>query len=589
MKNVLLKKIPSCEFKDYISSIQDISFIRNGLKLSSNVSNLCLNFKDIKANRCVLKFKQNFQNNIVNISSNGVCKDFQIKSDNQNISVPIGENGLIIIKSYKRNKGEIFLIDEILLYNVNDNDIILEKPIIKEQKIINNLQDNNIIYNSEISGFSESCCNNGSEICGNGVIIGNISNYTIEIPKLDKNKIYFITVDLYRIDGNGKFIFGLLSSDNQYKINIASSILKSYTTDISVKPDQKSYSISIKRPISTKGKIFLSKILITCEDKPSIILPMEDKSYEDKSYEDIEDNFIYKFNKIVFFNFWHNGDIHVSRSFIKYIKNLGYECEYLHNNSLNLLNDLNIKCTNLDIAVKKHGKNLISNKNTHIHNNILYINTWYRSNENIFNKYNTNFDCIYYYFKDIIYKYFGIDIGIHNIWNFFPEINYIKFDIKYSSEFLEQNIERKKIFISNGDFYSGQAVNFNFSPIINFLSKKYKEHLFLISNKKDDIVKNENIYFTKDIINIEKCDLNENSYLSSECDLIIGRGSGTYTFALTKYNYQRDCKFLVFLKNNNMKYNWIQELPITYKANIIGSSETRIKNIYNIIDENIIN
>ncbi|MFA5248899.1 MAG: hypothetical protein WC415_06855, partial [Patescibacteria group bacterium] len=340
---------------------------------------------------------------------------------------------------------------------------------------------------------------------------------------------------------------------------------------------QESYSIIIKRPISTKGKIFLKKILITCEDKKNIIFPIEQEIIDVNE----EDNFIYKFNKIVFFNFWHNGDIHVSRSFVKFIMGLGYECEYLHNNDLSLLKDINIKCNKINVNYLK------PNSPTHIRNNVLYINTWFSTNLNIFNIYKANFDCLYEYFKEIILKYFNIDITNYNIWDFFPKIDYKKCDIDNVNLLLNNYHGKKKIFISNGDVHSEQAFEFNFSPIINCITNKYKDFIFLISSKKNDIIRRDNLFFTEDIINIKGSDLNENSYLSLNSEVIIGRGSGPYSFSITIDNYQRNCKFIIFLKNEIMTYSWIKKIPMKYNAKIIGSDTIYIKDVYEIIDKEL--
>jgi hypothetical protein len=46
----------------------------------------------------------------------------------------------------------------------------------------------------------------------------------------------------------------------------------------------------------------------------------------------------------------------------------------------------------------------------------------------------------------------------------------------------------------------------------------------------------DNVVFTNDIIKSNECDLNEISYLSTFCDIIVGRNSGPFCFASTKNN-----------------------------------------------------
>ena len=72
------------------------------------------------------------------------------------------------------------------------------------------------------------------------------------------------------------------------------------------------------------------------------------------------------------------------------------------------------------------------------------------------------------------------------------------------------------------------------------------------------------MFMTRDIIKKKGVDLNENSYLAINCNLIVGRFSGTYTFAMTKESYfDNPCRFAVFtvptLKTHVWTYNHTPE------------------------------
>jgi hypothetical protein len=288
-----------------------------------------------------------------------------------------------------------------------------------------------------------------------------------------------------------------------------------------------------------------------------------------------------KFNKVILFNLWHNGDLHCGRSFVNYtynyVKSLGLECEHYQNVPLNLYKDLGIPC--------KTPINVEHRTPCFIKDNILYLNTWFAIDMTIYNKYGVSFDTLYEHFTNIFKVYFDKDISTEDLWTFFPEIDYNKFNIENAKKFLNTNKDRKKIFISNGTVHSAQSINFSFSDIINSLANKYPEYLFLLSNEDSYIKNSENIHFTKNIINSNECDLNENSYLSTECDIIIGRHSSPYMFAITKYNYNRNVKFIDFCIREN--FYWIVNLPMTYKATIIGSREMNPMLIFKIIGNNI--
>jgi hypothetical protein len=284
------------------------------------------------------------------------------------------------------------------------------------------------------------------------------------------------------------------------------------------------------------------------------------------------------FNKIVFFNYYHSGDIHVSRSFIKFISEFGYPCEYWHKNDASLLSDTNVKY--IPLKTNRFERNFSHG----IVNGTLYINTWYNSALPYLDEYKLTFDCLYYYFVDVIKRYFKIDIAIYNPWMFFPEIDYSKFQIYNVDKFFTSVKNGKRIFISNGMVASGQSTNFDFNQIINKISVKYPKYLFFISNKSASIIKYDNIFFTKDIINIQGSDLNENSYISTKCDIIIGRHSGSYTYSITRDNYNRNTKYINF---SIEIASWIYKLPLKYSADIIGYDIKTSEKALKMIEANI--
>ena len=89
--------------------------------------------------------------------------------------------------------------------------------------------------------------------------------------------------------------------------------------------------------------------------------------------------------------------------------------------------------------------------------------------------------------------------------------------------------------------------------LIEKLSDNYP-HIDFILTEKSNIVKN-NVLHTSDIIMTSGCDLNEISYLSTKCDIIVGRASGPYCFTHVKENMLNTNKipnirdlFTIFIK-----------------------------------------
>jgi hypothetical protein len=229
---------------------------------------------------------------------------------------------------------------------------------------------------------------------------------------------------------------------------------------------------------------------------------------------------------IIFFNTFHNGDIHVSREFIKDIlTKITNSVEYHHNCPHKLLSDINITQKGITPGYYYDNFQIIYEKN-----DIIYINTWYNPNFNAFKLYGCTLKTLYENFKTI-YQYLGIKIEDFSF--YIPSFNFTSFNVEPIGTFLN-NDTRKKIFISNGPVQSGQSANFDFNTIIQPLITNFPNILFIISN--ESILSANNLYNTKSIINSNECDLCENAYITTLCDMIIGRCSGTFSFALIKDN-----------------------------------------------------
>ena len=285
--------------------------------------------------------------------------------------------------------------------------------------------------------------------------------------------------------------------------------------------------------------------------------------------------------KVIFFNFLHYGDIHVSRGLVREISNICYQrnisCEYYFNGYSKLLNDIP------NVLFIKHKYSLNQNTPSFIRDNTLFINAWYSGNRDIFLKYSVSFDTLYLSFKEVC-KLLDIDLESIDRLSLFPSINYEKFQIENAKNWLSKN-NRKRIFISNGPVLSGQCNNFPMFSIINKLSEQYKDIDFLISNKENGINNRENIFLTNNIIQKDENDLNENSYLASNCSIIVGRYSGTYTFAITRENYFDKPK--TFITFTHLDTTWTYSFTDKPKANILFFNENEENKVYKLISDNI--
>lgn len=239
---------------------------------------------------------------------------------------------------------------------------------------------------------------------------------------------------------------------------------------------------------------------------------------------------------IIFYNNFANGDIHVSRSFIQDIMN-----KLPDNNYYYYQHPQKIKCFLLgDIEnLKPYEGKLPCNPDKTIERmqDSLLINTWYGAGKyKFFNKAATvhglggvSMYTLFEVFKEV---YRTLEIPMAGITEYYPKINFENLDTSNVDDFVSQNLQ-KKVLVSSGNVTSGQAPNFDFAPILKNLCANNPNILFISTNELELPYEN---FVRAEKITKKSCDLNELSYLSTFCDVVVGRSSGPYTFSLIKEN-----------------------------------------------------
>jgi hypothetical protein len=300
---------------------------------------------------------------------------------------------------------------------------------------------------------------------------------------------------------------------------------------------------------------------------------------------------------IVFFNAFHNGDVHVSRGFVRQIMSKVKQLHgdtvfsYSHRNPSNLLADIE------GLHYNPHLINQVGSE----HNNLVrlgdmvFINTWYAQQRwKYMNRYGITFDTLYAAFDDTcksIWNFSLEDIS-QNPSDFFPVIDYDKFHIGPAQQWLAGHPE-KKILVENGLAKSDQATNFPLVPVIVKAAQRHPEMTFILT-EKDGANLPPNVVYSHNIIRkSERSDLNETSFLSSQCDLIIGRSSGVFSFCLTQDNlFRRKIKYLCFSNltpTHDNKY-WLGSLmtdKINYNSHILNVNESNPDRAFNLIEEHL--
>lgn len=272
---------------------------------------------------------------------------------------------------------------------------------------------------------------------------------------------------------------------------------------------------------------------------------------------------------ICFFNFFHNGDLFATREFISSLANqLGdkFKYQYSHLRNFKVLKDLNFEHIPLLLnknIIPQHSRYKFFQKE-----NILYINTWigaYMKGQSIDNVYFAEgvnwieYHKIWKYIYNILNQNLNLQLIFHDdIINYIPKINYEIYKIDNVNKFIKSDEGKKKIIISNNEVLSGQSFNaFNYDDLVEYVAENKKDYTIIATKKYETNYKN--IIFTDDIINSnDGCDLNEISYLSTFCDVLIGRNSGPFCFMNIKENLNNVNKKIISLgkiPEDNFLYN----------------------------------
>ena len=295
-----------------------------------------------------------------------------------------------------------------------------------------------------------------------------------------------------------------------------------------------------------------------------------------------------KYNNVIFYNGFHNGDVHLSRTFVKYIVDYCFKnnakCYYIHNNKHSLIKDID----NLNIIIKY--PNLSNNELAFIKNNDLYINTWYAAGNHYYHTiYECSFNCYYHLFNDVLIKFFGFDLSYFssNKEDFFPDIDFKKYNTLNIDSWISNN-KNYKVLLCNCDTLSGQSNNFDFNPIIERLSDKYKDIDWIITDLNKYKINKNNVFYSEDIIQNKGDDLNENGYLSCFCDYLIGRCSGAYSFFYNKNNFFKSNKNILSFSTVCAPWYVPSDFKLNYSCNVIDYKKESFEEVFSVIENNIV-
>lgn len=236
--------------------------------------------------------------------------------------------------------------------------------------------------------------------------------------------------------------------------------------------------------------------------------------------------------KILFYNKWHNGDVHMSRPYVVDLMKLLGDCDYYyhHKNDKKLLADIEQLQTVSEMIEAD-----------------IAIDTWIgqyhyqgmdipemATNKSVF--LGCNFPH-YYAVMSQVYDDLGLGRAIKAIDHYIPSIDYEKFYIQNIDTFFASHAG-PSVLISNNPIMSGQAPAVDFDVIVSHLAEAFPLVCFILTNPGSVKVEKNNVFYCNEIVNspTKINDLNEISYISTHCNIVVGRSSGPYSFSIANKN-----------------------------------------------------
>ncbi|MDP9175050.1 MAG: hypothetical protein M3O30_14480 [Planctomycetota bacterium] len=291
--------------------------------------------------------------------------------------------------------------------------------------------------------------------------------------------------------------------------------------------------------------------------------------------------------RIVFYNHWNNGDVYLSRPVVEYLMKMlpGREFVYSHACPADLLGDIEgLKYDPAPLVGLWNQPRWIIDEPS----STVFINTWV----GLCGTYYVFLppfgghciSLVHYVFSEQLRDLFNIEPP--DVTQFIPVVNYSKFFIGEVDRFVEKD-KRRKVLISNGKVLSKQAENFDFSPIVDRLARNFPDILFIPTAPLS--VSRPNVIQSADIIKKGRPDLNETGYLSTFCDVIVGRSSGPYTFSINPQNIYSNKAFVCFC-NKGMEANYGLDDPrFGVKCSFFSSSNYNAQAMTEMIERQLKN
>ena len=308
-------------------------------------------------------------------------------------------------------------------------------------------------------------------------------------------------------------------------------------------------------------------------------------------------------DKIVFFELGHYGDLHITRNFVRYVINHIPARKYVYvlKSDPKVFSDFS-ELTFEEFDLNVHPFTIY--EPWFALDGTLYVNTSCGANS-MFAFKGTTIQTAHSIFKYYLKTFCNHTID-ESLSNFVPFIDFDKFKVDEVNAFMNLHEGKRKILIVNGETQSGQTINFDMYPLAQILAYNHPNDMFFLSNTPASLVyrhnifeaaKNtdsgfipleSNIFLCKDIIDIDENDIVETAYVSLFCDIIIGRTSGVYTLSIEKRNVIDHPKKFICISHAELDKDIGMSLLYPNLAeNFIWTNDFNFGSIINLIEQHM--
>jgi hypothetical protein len=262
--------------------------------------------------------------------------------------------------------------------------------------------------------------------------------------------------------------------------------------------------------------------------------------------------------KLAFYNHYGNGDLFESREFVlDWMRLAGVtRADYAHRTLPGLFADLP-QLNSVPVIPEMDMRRGITRPGP----DELWVNTWIgRDSQYVVNP---GIGCVveqlYRMHNDLLLEAYLSPLP-RSITEYIPSIDYARLKVGYLRMWIDQQRGKRLVLLCNGPTGSGQAANFYFGPMFATTDRSYGglDHVIPVREnvryiftqlepQRHELLERGDVFFTDDLTGREPdgWDLNEISYLSRSCDVIVGRCSGAQMFAQVLPNWMDSRKTLL--------------------------------------------